>query len=128
MQRLWDMGMRDETCNDIPISKLQNVNKCPGVYFVCKTWQESTIGMDPETTEKTDELKKLVSKLQTTEKSLLEQIHNANREIFVLELRLKIKRNNRSQAMYQGKPIIYNIRVKSLKSVKQILQNSLTVT
>ena len=59
-----------ETCNDIPISKLKSVmNKCHGVYFVCKTCRESTIAMEPGTTEKTDDLKKLVSKLQTTEKS-----------------------------------------------------------
>ena len=99
-----------ETCNDIPISKLKSVmNKCPGVYFVCKTCRELTIAMDPGTTEKMNELEKLVSSLQETEKTLLEQIQSANRESGSLRARIKeledqaVKSEN--QFMYQGKLI-----------------------
>ena len=85
------------------------MNKCHGVYFVCKTCRESTIAMDPGTTEKTDDLKKLVSKLQTTKKSLLGQLQNANIENSSLRIRIKELEDkaeqSESQFMYQGKLI-----------------------
>ena len=67
-----------ETCNEIPIAKIKPLmNKCPGVYFACKTCRISNITIDPGTPEEVEELTKMVQDLQATEKSLREEIHSA---------------------------------------------------